>query len=177
VVTFTYLARPLHCIIPHFAALFRTDRIILHRPHYTAIFRIFALLFVLCFDSILWPSLMSRDLRVSKSKNGRIKFLALKPTIEADIAAGYYAKTVFQKHEQALGIRYRQFMDYCVEYGLNGRRPVPPARASAPAAGPPVSPSPRATPPPPRSPGASAQEPARGFHFDPTAAYRKKDLI
>lgn len=114
---------------------------------------------------------------MARKKNGRAKFLALKATICADLAAGIFAKEIYEKHRQALNFSYRQFLYYCSEARLDSKeRPhlqlasisqngsaLPPVRAST------ASAQPDGTGPLPEGP--------KRFVHDPTAAYRKKNLI
>ena len=50
--------------------------------------------------------------------NGRVAFLALKDTIEAELAAGAFAKRVHSKYKEQLGFSYTQFLRYMQQYEL-----------------------------------------------------------
>ncbi len=63
---------------------------------------------------------------MARKVNGRIAFLPLRDRIEADLAAGYFAKSVHAKYETQLGFSYRQFLYYVREYGLGGGTAPPP---------------------------------------------------
>ena len=98
-------------------------------------------------------------------RNGRSAFLALKNDIEAELAAGAYAKWVHAKYEQQLGFGYRQFLKYLKRYRLHDASNLPPPA--------------KADPPRPKS-GPARQEPRRAgprtlptFEYDPMDIYRK----
>ena len=55
---------------------------------------------------------------MARKVNGRTTFLPLKDRIEADLAAGHFAKSVYAKYETQLGFSYRQFLYYIREYRL-----------------------------------------------------------
>lgn len=63
---------------------------------------------------------------MARKVNGRTAFLPLKDRIEADLAAGHFAKNVHAKYEIQLGFSYRQFLYYVREYrlGLGKARPA-----------------------------------------------------
>ena len=50
--------------------------------------------------------------------NGRVAFLALKDTIEAELAAGAFAKRIHSKYKDQLGFSYTQFLRYMQQYEL-----------------------------------------------------------
>jgi hypothetical protein len=56
---------------------------------------------------------------MARKVNGRTAFLPLKDRIEADLAAGHFAKNVHAKYETQLGFSYRQFLYYVREYRLS----------------------------------------------------------
>jgi hypothetical protein len=50
--------------------------------------------------------------------NGRVAFLALKDTIEAELLAGAFAKRIHSKYKDQLGFSYTQFLRYMQQYEL-----------------------------------------------------------
>jgi hypothetical protein len=50
--------------------------------------------------------------------NGRVAFLALKDTIEAELSAGAFAKRIHSKYKDQLGFSYTQFLRYMQQYEL-----------------------------------------------------------
>jgi Family of unknown function (DUF5338) len=50
--------------------------------------------------------------------NGRVAFLALKDTIEAELSAGAFAKRIHSKYKGQLGFSYTQFLRYMQQYEL-----------------------------------------------------------
>ena len=50
--------------------------------------------------------------------NGRVAFLALKNTIEAELSAGAFAKRIHSKYKDQLGFSYTQFLRYMQQYEL-----------------------------------------------------------
>jgi hypothetical protein len=50
--------------------------------------------------------------------NGRVAFLALKDTIEAELTAGAFAKRIHSKYKDQLGFSYTQFLRYMQQYDL-----------------------------------------------------------
>ncbi len=50
--------------------------------------------------------------------NGRVAFLALKDAIEAELAAGAFAKRIHGKYKDQLGFSYTQFLRYMQQYEL-----------------------------------------------------------
>jgi hypothetical protein len=50
--------------------------------------------------------------------NGRVAFLALKDTIEAELSAGAFAKRIHSKYKDQLGFSYTQFLRYMQQYDL-----------------------------------------------------------
>jgi hypothetical protein len=50
--------------------------------------------------------------------NGRVTFLTLKDRIEAELAAGAFAKRIHSKYKDQLGFSYTQFLRYMQQYEL-----------------------------------------------------------
>ena len=51
--------------------------------------------------------------------NGRVTFMALKDAIEAELAAGAFAKRIHSKYKDQLGFSYTQFLRYMQQYELH----------------------------------------------------------
>jgi len=99
---------------------------------------------------------------------GRVAFLALRPTIAAELAAGWPMAEVFRRHQAELGIAVGQFRAYVKLYIAPEQRWTGDAAAAMP---PVVAAKPAPAAPPPRPPAESSRRITRSVNL------KREDLI